>query len=89
MSNGGCATISAIVALENVRPADTGNPTSKSIQFDAHLYLSDAEGLTPTHALAVLRYFNQSNITFHPDEVTICFVVANVRLIFPDLKFSI
>lgn len=65
------------------------NPASKLLQFDAHLYLSSSKGLNATHALALLRYFNYSDIIFRPDEVYICFVVANVSTDFAHALFIV
>lgn len=78
----GSATISAIVALENARPAPESESSSKTVYFDAHLFLSDsAKRGESTQVLALLRYFNAFDYDFSPDDVHICFIVANVRLL--------
>ncbi|KAJ3715110.1 hypothetical protein C8R42DRAFT_681697 [Lentinula raphanica] len=68
----GCATLSGIAVLENVR-TDIG----QTLLFDAHFYFYDDPSSTNA-LLALLRYYNIDNYTFDPEVPFKCFVQVNV-----------
>ncbi|KAJ3971439.1 hypothetical protein EV361DRAFT_911191 [Lentinula raphanica] len=68
----GCATLSGIAVLENVRP-DIG----QTLLFDAHFYFYD-DPSSNNAQLALLRYFNIDNLPFDSEVPFKCFVHVNV-----------
>jgi hypothetical protein len=69
----GSATISAIAVLENPR---VDSNKGKNILFDAHLFIYGDPKSTGHADLALLRYYNEQDLTF--EEVGRYFIVANV-----------
>jgi hypothetical protein len=73
MSNGGSVYLHGLTILENPRRS-TELKRSRTIIFDAHLYLPGSESLDGN--LALLRYYNDSEMAF--GAIGSYFITANV-----------
>lgn len=76
----GFATITGIAGLENPRILDESKP--RSIVFDAQLWVSNQSRQNGQPTAAILKYYNEEDLTFSPDEVGYYFINATVSALY-------